>query len=143
MSVNKTNAMWAYLSQYPELETYLKCNTSDNNIGEVAFNTSPSEAWEKKYLRDKGVKRYDFHVVMIRPHDTGTSILNIDEIFNVERFMEWITEQNSLKNFPNFGEDTKVLSIEPLQNMPQLATVDPDGAGAKYQFSVRVRYEIN
>lgn len=142
MSTNKSNAMWWYLGQYPELSSYLKFNTSENYIGDVSFNSSPSETWEKKYMRGKGIKRYNFTVVMIRPHDTGTSILNVDEIFNVEKFMDWISEQNKIKNFPDFGENTRVLSIEPLQNIPNLAAVDPDGSSAKYMFGCRVRYEI-
>lgn len=142
MAVNRHEAMWTYLMQYPELYTYLKFNTVEDIPEEASMATSYSETWEKRYLHGHGVKRYDFAVIIIAPYDTGTSQLNINELFNVQKFMSWIDEQNKNKNFPDFGEDAKILSIENLQNMPSLAGVNSDSAVAKYMFQCRVRYSI-
>ena len=140
MKINKHEKMWEYLMQYPEMYQYLKFNTVDSVPGETSVSTSYSESWEKKYYRGHGIKRYDFAVILIRQFDTGTSNVNIYEIFDVQKFMEWIEEQNRIRNFPDFGIDTEILSIENLQNMPNLAGIDNDAAAAKYMFQCRVRY---
>lgn len=139
---NKHKAMWEWLMQYPELYSYLKANTVDDVAGEVSFVTSYGDKWEHRHIRNHGIKRYDFAVAMIRQHDTGTSEINLEEIFDVEKFMSWVDEQNEDGNFPDFGEECRVISVENLQNMPNLAGVDRDGAAAKYLFQCRVRYSV-
>ena len=139
---NKHQAMWEYLTTYPGLQSYLKFNTVDSIPDETSISTVFGEEWETKYTRGHGIKRYDFAIIAMKLHDTGTSNLNIEEMFNVEKFMDWIELQNKNKNFPYFGENLKILSIENLQNMPNLAGVDTDGSVAKYMFQCRVRYYV-
>lgn len=134
--------MWEYLAKYPELYQYLKFNTIDSVPGDVSFSSSYSDTWEKRYYRGHGIKRYDFAVILIKQFDIGTSKVNINEMFNVQHFMDWINEQNKIKNFPYFGENAEVLSIENLQNEPNLAGIDTDAAAAKYMFQCRVRYKV-
>ena len=73
--------------------------------------------------------------------DSGTSDINALQMFDVDKFMFWIDEQNEKKNFPNFG-NTKIISIENLQNQPNFAGVNEAGNVAKYMFQVRVKYYV-
>lgn len=73
------------------------------------------------------------------PQDEGTTQKNAEQAQTVQSFMDWIDEQNRARKFP-FFEGCDVLSIENLQNMPNLAGVNEAGTVAKYMFQVRVRY---
>lgn len=142
MAVNKNEKMIEYLSEYPELDSFLKFNTVDNYPGERSVSTVYDDAWEIRHIRNHGIKRYDFAMIFIQPHDTGSSTLNAEEMFDAEKFMEWIDEQNKQKHFPDFGEDADIISIENLQNMPNLAGISESGTVAKYMIQCRVRYFV-
>ena len=62
-----------------------------------------------------------------------------EQMQEAQKFMEWIDQQRKARNFPDF-EGCKVLSIENLQNMPNLAGVNAAGNVAKYICQCRVRY---
>ena len=86
-----------------------------------------------------GIKVYEFAVVQMLPQDQGTSEVNAEQAQIVQDFMDWIDEQNRLRNFPKF-QGCKVLSIENLQHMPNLAGVNEAGTVDLYMIKVRVRY---
>lgn len=136
---NKNTAMLAYLRQYPGLRSFLYFNSMVDQIGNTAVQTVYGEAWEKKYVRNHGIKQWDFAVVKIAQADTGTSDINADETQAVQDFMDWIDAQNKSQNFPVF-DGCKILSIENLQNMPNFAGIDNNEGAAKYMFQCRVRY---
>lgn len=136
---NKNTAMLNYLRQYPGLQSFLYFNSMVDQIGNTAVQTVYGEAWEKKYVRNHGIKQWDFAVVKIAQADTGTSDINADETQAVQDFMDWIDAQNKSQNFPVF-DGCKILSIENLQNMPNFAGIDNNEGAAKYMFQCRVRY---
>lgn len=136
---NKNIAMLEYLRQYPGLQSFLYFNSMVDQIGNTAVQTVYGETWETKYVRGHGIKQWDFAVVKIAQADTGTSDINADETQAVQDFMDWIDEQNRLKNFPDFSPN-RVISIENLQNMPNFAGIDNNEGAAKYIFQCRVRY---
>lgn len=137
--MSKHSAMVEYLKQYPGLRSFLYFNTATDKLGNVSVQTVYSDEWEKRQLRGHGIKRYDFALVSMVPQDSGTSSSNVDQMEDVQTFMEWITEQDRMRNFPDF-ENCKVISIENLQNMPNLAGVNAAGSVAKYMCQCRVRY---
>lgn len=135
---NKHKAVMEFLSQYPELSSILYFNSVQEENNHTSVNTIVSDTWATKYLRG-GIKNYDFSMILMRPYNTGTSDDNINEMFNIQKFMDWIDEQNKIKNFPIF-EDGKVLKIQNLQNEPNLAGVNQAGNLAKYMFQIRIEY---
>lgn len=136
---NKNTAMLEYLRQYPGLQSFLYFNSMVDQIGNTAVQTVYGETWEQRYMRGHGIKQWDFAIVKIAQADTGTSDINADETQAVQDFMDWIDNQNRLKNFPDFSPN-RVLSIENLQNMPNFAGINNDEGTAKYMFQCRVRY---
>ena len=135
---NKHKAVVDFLSQYPELKSYLYFNNVTEEENHTSINTVTNDTWEKKYLRG-GIKNYDFAIAIIKPYDTGTSELNIEEMFDVQKFMAWIDEQNKNKNFPVF-ENGEVFLMENLQNEPSFSGVNEAGNLAKYMFQIRIKY---
>lgn len=139
MDESKHQAMLDYLAQYPGLDAFLRFNSVTDSAGNVSVQTVSSNTWEKRQIRGHGIKCYDFAIESMAPQDSGTSHINVDQMQMAQDFMDWIDEQNRIRNFPDFA-GRKVLSIENLQNMPNLAGVNAAGNVAKYMFQCRVRY---
>ncbi len=142
---NKHKAVLNWLANYPELNSselnsFLYFNTVKEELEFTSVNPISSESWDTQYLRG-GVKNYDFALVMMKSYDTGTSDINVEEIFNVQKFMDWIDEQNRNKNFPNF-EKEEVFLIENLQNDPTFSGINENGDLAKYMFQIRIKYLV-
>lgn len=137
---NKHKVVLDYLSNYPDIKSFLYFNTSLEELNHTSVNTITSDYFEQKYLRG-GIKNYDFAITFIGQYDTGTSDININQIFDLEKFMLWIDEQNKNKNFPEF-EDGEVISIENLQNEPSFSGINETGNLAKYMFQIRIKYLI-
>lgn len=137
--MSKHEAMVEYLRQYPGLRSFLYFNTITDKTGNVGMQTVYGEEWETRQLRGHGIKRYDFAFVSMVPQDPGTSGVNVAQMDSAQAFMDWIAEQNRLRNFPDF-EDCEVLSIENLQNMPNPSGVNAAGSAAKLMCQCRVRY---
>lgn len=139
---NYNNAMIEYIKEYPELESFPYFNTSSETAGNTSIQTAYGTTWVKRYARGHGIKAYDFAVVYMGQQDSaGTSDINATQMFSVDKFMDWIDEQNKAKNFPAF-DGAKVISIENLQNQPNFAGVNEAGNVAKYMFQVRVKYYV-
>lgn len=137
--MNKNDAMIEYLSQYPDIQSFLYFNSSVDQSGHTSVATSYGEKWEKRYVGGHGIKNYDFALVMHQPQDDGTTKTNANAMYDVQKFMDWIDEQNRARNFPAF-DGCQMLSIQNLQNMPNFAGTDQGGKTAKYMFQCRVRY---
>lgn len=138
---NKHKIVLEWLSTYPELEQYLFFNATREELNNTSMNTVVSDTWETRYIRDKGIKNYDFAITMMKYYDDGTNENNTEELFDVQKFMIWIEEQNKIKNFPIF-EEGEVISVENLQNIPNLAGISEDEILVKYMFQIRLKYII-
>lgn len=138
---NYNKAIMDYLSTYPDIKTFPFFNSSTETIGNTSIVTNYGNTWVKRYKGNHGIKSYDFAIVYMGQQDSGTSDINANEMFNAEKFMLWIEQQNQNKNFPDFS-NAQVLSIENLQNQPNFAGVNEAGNVAKYMMQIRVKYYI-
>lgn len=136
---NYNKAIMDYLSTYPEIKTFPFFNSSTETIGNTSIVTNYGNTWVKRYKGNHGIKAYDFAIIYMGQQDSGTSDINATEMFNAEKLMQWIDEQNLIKNFPDFS-GAKILKIENLQNQPNFAGVNESGNVAKYIMQIRVTY---
>ena len=114
-------------------------NFADDSPDAVSFLTNYSGKVVKKYVR-AAEKEYGFTMLITWHYSTDTDDLNLQAMNFAQEFMDWIDEQNRLKNFPDFGSKCQVKKIENLQNMPNLAAVDWENAKAQYMIQCRVLY---
>lgn len=72
----------------------------------------------------------------------GYSNENISDMVEVQTLIDWITEQNELKHFPDFGEGITVEDIKTTTSNPRLDSIDASTtpAIARYSFTVQVNY---
>lgn len=67
---------------------------------------------------------------------------NMEEIAQFQAIIDWVTEQNDSKNFPDFGENCEIDSIESLSYNPVLEGLDTQTspALAVYSVTIEVKY---
>ena len=139
--MTKHEIMIAYISPHVSeiFSVELGFNISIDTPGTVGFITQYADKVVKKRIRAAD-KAYGFAILLTLPYSQGTDDLNITSMNLAQAFSDWIEAQNKTKNLPYFGTKCKVMKIESLQNMPNVAEVNEEGTVAKYMLQCRVNY---
>ena len=126
---------------YQPLNEWLYFNATPMIVGTVAMNSVSGDRVYKRFVDGSVQRRVIFAIDMVLSYDdAGTSDVNMNAINEVNKFSEWIEEQLSLQNVPNFGKNRTIESIEVLTNVPSLLIDNTNGL-AKYQFQARIEYK--
>lgn len=135
--MNKHQAMFDFIMQYNAFP--LTFNFTGESTGDTSLNTVYSDTEIKRYFGGSQ-KEYIFAIKQMKEYSTGVMIppVNAEVLESVQGFMDWIDQQDRLKNYPDFGANCKIQKIENLQNMPNVAGTDE--ATAQYMFQCRVLY---
>lgn len=118
----------------------LNFNFSPDSADGIGFLTNYSEKVLKRYVRVGAEKAYGFSILVTKDYSTAQDDLNLEAMNFVQGIMDWVDERNRKKEFPDFGQKCTVKRIENLQNMPNLAEVNPEEGYARYMFQCRVVY---
>lgn len=134
---------------------YLKDIMRELTDGTVTFNFSQEEPdtysiitrYADKVVRtyisgDKELE-YGFEIAMIRQYSSDEDDLNLEAMQFAQDLIELLDEKDRNKEFPDLGDDTEVLSIEVLQNMPNLAGINAEESLAQYRVQGRILYRVN
>lgn len=122
-------------------------NAKDDNKQLVV--TGNEKSVDKPYIDGSVEKRYTFTLIdykSIAYQAVVNSPLlvneNVQEAFEVQAIIDWISEQNELRNFPNFGSDCIIEGMRTLTDNPNLNGVDTSltPALAKYSMSIQIDY---
>lgn len=126
---------------YKPLNEWLYFNATPMIVGTVAMNSVSGDRVYKRFVDGSVQRRVIFAIDMVLSYDdVGTSDVNMNAINEVNKFSEWIEEQLSLQNVPDFGNNKTIESIEVLTNVPSLLIDNTNGL-AKYQFQARIEYK--
>lgn len=126
---------------YQPLNEWLYFNATPMIVGTVAMNSVSGDRVYKRFVDGSVQRRVIFAIDMVLSYDdVGTSDVNMNAINEVNKFSEWIEEQLSLQNVPDFGNNKTIESIEVLTNVPSLLIDNTNGL-AKYQFQARIEYK--
>lgn len=126
---------------YQPLNEWLYFNATPMIVGTVAMNSVSGDRVYKRFVDGSVQRRVIFAIDMVLSYDdAGTSGVNMNAINEVNKFSEWIEEQLSLQNVPDFGKNRTIESIEVLTNVPSLLIDNTNGL-AKYQFQARIEYK--
>lgn len=126
---------------YKPLNEWLYFNATPMLVGTVAMNSVSGDRVYKRFVDGSVQRRVIFAIDMVLSYDdAGTSDVNMNAINEVNKFSEWIEEQLSLQNVPDFGNNKTIESIEVLTNVPSLLIDNTNGL-AKYQFQARIEYK--
>lgn len=137
--MDKNQAVWEYISKYPNIPGYLTFNSIEEMENSTGLIPVSADNDIESYADGSAKREYVFAIAQMLIYDAGTSNVNIMTLAEMQKFMDWIVEQNRIGNFPDFGENCLIDSIEPLQNIPSLAGTNEKRI-AKYMFQCRIVY---
>ena len=119
----------------------LNVNFSPECNGSVTFITNYSDKVLKQFIRGNARKEYGFSIVITKPYSVEGDDLNLEAMNFAQAFMDWMDEQNRKKNYPAFPGNCRIIRMENLQNMPNLAGVNPEVGLARYMMQCRLIYD--
>lgn len=122
-------------------------NAKDNN--NQIITSGNDTALQVKYIDGSVLKEYIFTIVLFKSVSQNAVVKaegypdeNVTDLADVQSLIDWINEQDSIYNYPNFGEDCRVDSIETLTSTPVLEDVDTSiqPALGRYSIAIRIPY---
>lgn len=135
---NKHKALQTWVQNFLA-DNYLYFQTADAAPGIRTIVPNYGDFLAGTDIQGNKYKEYSFVFIGYEQIDPGTSDVNTDNIQVFDNFNDWIVEQETNKNFPDFGSNCSDYEIEPLQNMANLADIDENGL-AKYMLGVKIKY---
>ena len=149
--MDKTEAIIQYLLTCPKIENSpLYFNFINPQDEDKQYVTDSNEkTLHKQYIDGSVDKRFTFTIIdyrsiayqeMARYQITANE--SVEEFLDVRELIEWIDEQNDLKNFPDFGDQCIIERISTGSEDPNLNGVDTQANPvlAKYSISIMVDY---
>jgi hypothetical protein len=149
--MDKNQAMIDYLNTCPAIRDnplfFNFINAKEDN--KQLITLANDKTLNTHYIDGSVLKRYTLTIIDYKsivyqaiPKLVGYSDKNVEEMFDVQQLMDWVTEQDKARNFPDFGENCVVESIKTVTENPNLNGVDSSvsPAQAKYSFSIQVEY---
>lgn len=141
--------MVKYLMQCPTIQSNpLFFNFADESSGNNHFITE-RDSVKRRFIDGSILKQYTFsiasytsvaHVAII----DGVTISdeNIENMAKVQEILDWLDEQSDNRNFPDFGTDCEIDSLETITTDPDIDGIDTsvNPPIARYSIGVRVMY---
>lgn len=149
--MDKEKALIEYLLQCSQIQNnplffnFLKAKEDNKQFVTVAND----KILNRSYVDGSVLKRYTFTIVDYRSvayqavvKMEGFPNENLEEFIDVQGIIDWITEQNELENYPDFGKKCIIQEIRTTTDQPNLNGVDSNTtpALAKYSISIQIDY---
>lgn len=149
--MDKNKAVVTYLLTCP----YLKDNPFFYNFGKAESNNkqmvtlADDVSVNTPFIDGSVRKRYTFTIIDYKSvayraviNREGASDENLDNAFEAQQVIDWVSEQSDLRNFPDFGSNCVIDDIQAVTNQPNMNGVDKavTPALAKYSISIKIEY---
>lgn len=104
---------------------------------------------DRSYINGDVLKRYTFTIIDFKSvaynavvKQEGYPDENLEDMASVQDIVDWITEQNELRNYPDFGEKCQIEDMTVLTDNPNLNGIDTNTSPtlAKYSMSIQIQY---
>ena len=104
---------------------------------------------DRSYINGDVLKRYTFTIIDFKSvaynaviKQEGYPDENLEDMASVQDIVDWIAEQNELRNYPDFGEKCRIEDMTVLTDNPNLNGIDTNTspALAKYSMSIQIQY---
>lgn len=154
MSVDKSKQVINYLLTCPDIQdTPLYFNFINAKKDNKQFITVANDVSSQvPYLDGSVAKIYTFTIMDYRSVNYNPLVTvgdysneNVDELQDVNALIDWITAQNKIHEFPDFGPECHIDKIEAVTNIADLSGVDTSLTPmlAKYRIVIRISYLDN
>ena len=149
--IDKNQAVIDYLNTCPSIaENPLFFNFANAKDENKQISVKSSDKNKNRQYIDGSVEKqfaftiYDFKSISYNAIVTipGFSNENVDELKTIQGIIDWVTEQNEIQNFPNFGDMCIIDSIYTTTENPDLVGVDKTVSPqvAVYAITINVDY---
>ena len=151
---DKQEAIINYILQCPQIKDtplYFNFINAKDNTSQIV-TTANDRFLDKPYITGSVEKQYSFQILIFKSITDdalvkleGFAHENVEELAYVQALIDWISEQNELKNLPDFGEECDVDSIETSAETPRLEGINMEVAPplAMYSVTIRIHYVDN
>lgn len=149
--VDKAQAIIDYLNNCPQINSnplFFNFSEAKDNAKQIMI-VPVDKIINRPYIDGSVSKRYTITIYDYRSityqalvKDPDYPNENVEELLDVQGIMDWVQEQNDIQNFPDFGENCIIDSIDVSTNTPALNGVDTTltPALAKYSITIMVDY---
>lgn len=158
-AVDKNKAVIDYLLQCTDIYNsplyFNLIDAGDNSI--QILTTAEDKVLSKPFIDGSVLKRYTFNLITFKSMSdmeivkitAGTSEdytnENVDELNDVQKLLDWVVEQDELHNYPDFGNDCIVDSIDTTTDVPNFDGINTEMTPplAMYRISIVIEYLDN
>lgn len=149
MTVDKNTATLNFLMDYPDMQTNpLFVNFMNATDNDVQFMTDSNEvALNRKFIDGSVMKQYTFSILITRSitdlalAKDGVLSENIDDLADIQAFMDWINEQGDNHNYPDFGENCVIEEMHTTAENPSIDGVNTEVSPALALYSIEIRID--
>lgn len=145
--VDKNQAIIEYLITCPSIKDsplyFNFIQARDNNKQIITMNND--KVINRRYIDGSVLKQYSYTIVDFKSlaykavvKTAGYQDENVLDMATTQSLIDWISEQNEQKNYPNFGKDCIVEEIRTTTENPMLDGVDTSTNPALVQYSITV-----
>lgn len=149
MTIDKNKATLNFITTYPGITTspiFMNfINAKDNDVQFITDSNDTS--LNRNFVDGSKMKRYIFTIV-ISKSITNLAIAkdemvseNIDDIAEIQDFMDWINEQGDNEIYPDFGEQCVIEEMHTTAENPSLDGIDTEVSPALALYSIEIRID--
>ena len=130
MSVDKNQSTLNFITTYPNIQT------SPLFVNFINAN--------RKYVDGSVLKRYTFSLIITKSVTNlavakdGMLSENIDDIADIQAFMDWINEQGENQVYPDFGENCVIEEMQTTSENPSLDGINTEVSPALALYSMEI-----
>lgn len=148
--VDKNAAVIAYLRQCPALANsplYFNYGQEEDASKQI-ITEGNDKAINKPFINGSVMKQYTFTLIDFRsitnamlPATYIAVSENVEELFDVHAIIDWISEQDDVRNYPNFGDKCVIERIYCSTDQPMLTGINASVAPALARYTINIQIE--
>lgn len=149
--VDKNQAFIEYILQCPTIQdsplyfNFINAEDANNQI----ITQSNEKYLNTGYIDGSILKLYTFTIITYKSvadiavvNLPGYQNENVSDMSDIQALMDWINAQEDLQNYPDFGEDCIMDSIQTTADTPSFDGIDDEVSPplAVYSMTIEIRY---
>lgn len=147
--MDKNKATLDFLATYSGMATSpIFVNFMNAKDDDVQFLTASNDvATQRPFIDGSVMKQYTFSLIITKTvtdmpiaKDIMTNE-NIDDIADIQKFMDWVNEQGENNIFPDFGELCEIEKMYTTSESPDLTGINTEVSPALALYSMEIRID--
>ena len=149
MVIDKNKAILDFIATYSGIATSpIFVNFINAKDNDVQFLTDSNDVSSNRpYVDGSVMKQYTFSLVITRSiteNAVAKDIMlneNIDDLADIQNFMDWVNEQGENHIYPDFGEQCVIEEMHTTAENPSLDGIDDKVSPALALYSMEIRID--